>query len=811
MTAKADSKMTKNRIVLLDAHAIIHRGYHALPNFKARDGTPTGALFGLSSMIASIARELKPDYIIACYDLPGGTFRHDAFADYKGTRKKTDGELVQQLQSSRELMESLAIPIYDAPGYEADDVIGTLAVKWGNKENDIIIASGDMDTLQLVRDDTVRVFTLKKGITDTILINEDGVKERFGFGPEQIPDYKGLRGDASDNIPGIKGIGEKTGMVLIQKFGTIENLYKVLKKNPEKVKEAGVTDRILKLLEEGEESAVFSKMLATIITDVPVPAVLPDKKWPESFDRERAEKHFKKLEFKTMLDRFDGIYMKKEVEAKGEGAVQSEESLDLFSVPQNVDPIRMEEAKLMLWLLNSEKTNAKLEDILYFADTKDFDVAYNFLEEKLKGEKSLYWLYSNMDKPLIPIVEMMSKHGMLINKKYLGELSFKIRGELVLLDKEIIKLSGEKFNINSPKQLSTVLFSKLNLPTKGIKARKDGSLRADIETLEKLKDLHPIIPAIMEYRELEKLRSTYIDALPMLLDENDILHPQFIITGTSTGRFSSQNPNVQNIPVQGKRALEIRSAFVARPGYTFLACDYSQIDLRMAALLAQDEFLLQVFNDNRDIHTEVASRVYGVAPEDVTKEMRRNAKVINFGILYGMGSTALAKNMNVSRNEAKDFIDKYFSGFPKVAQYLDRIVHDAKIKGYTETLFGHRRTVSDLNSSIPFLRAGAERMATNAPIQGTSADVIRRSLVAVCADIEEKKLVDKAFPIMQIHDELVFEVADDVIAEVAKIIKEIMEHPIQKEFLGTRQAVPIRTEMYSGKNWGEMIQYKIHI
>ncbi len=806
----------QKRIVLLDTHAIIHRAYHALPDFRSSDGTPTGALYGLCNMVASIIRELKPDYIFACYDLPGKTFRHEAYEEYKGTRKKGDDDLITQLISSRGVIESLSIPIYDAPGFEADDVIGTIAKKFGGKKTyDIIIASGDMDTLQLIEDDHIRVFTLKKGITDTVLLNEDAVVERFGFEPVYIQDYKALRGDPSDNIIGVPGIGEKTATILIQKFKTIENLYKVLHKNQDEVKKAGVTDRIINLLKDNEDNAIFSKMLASIRNDAPVDVVIPDKTWQESFSKDTAEKCFKKYEFRTMMNRFDPNYVKMEVtKSKSTKTKDTKNSKDKKEAEPktiglfvgDIDAQKLEEARIMLWLLNSEHTNASVETIMIESGGENFDDAHKLLTERIKKEPKLLWLYENVEKPLIPLLNAMSKRGMRMDRKYLEDFSERIKIKLTDLEKEILEIAGVEFNLNSPKQLSQVLFENLELPTKGLKKRKDGLYSTDVDTLNKFKDIHPIVNKMLEYREAEKLRSTYIDAWLMLLDENDELHPTFISSGAVTGRFASTNPSVQNIPIKGETGRELRKAFVARPGFTLAAFDYSQIELRVVALLAQDPVLLEVFNKGQDIHSEVASRIYNVKPNEVSKDMRRHAKVINFGILYGMGATALGKEMGISRNEAKEVIDTYFTRFPKVAQYLENVLVFARKNGYTETLFGRRRYVQGIKSNIPFLRAMAERMAGNAPIQGTAtADLIRIAMKNIWDMINKEKMEDFLFPILQIHDELVFEIRDDMVDSASSKIRTIMEQDIDPKFLDGKLPVPILTDMHTGKNWGEMV------
>lgn len=797
------------RIILLDTHAIIHRAYHALPDFKSQNGTPTGALYGLCNMISSIIRDLKPDYVFACYDLPEKTFRHVAYEEYKGKRQKTDDDLVSQIIDSREIIEALSIPIYDAPGYEADDVIGTFVHKFKSDKNfEIIIASGDMDTLQLIDKKKVRVFTLKKGITDTVLLDEDYVLNRFGFSPIYIPDYKALRGDTADNIPGVPGVGEKTAITLIQKFHTLENLYKVLNKDENEVKTAGVTDRIVKILKENEENAFFSKMLVSIREDTPIDFSLPEKEWKESFDKELAEKVFKKFEFRKMMEKFDPNYIKPEKipEIKTKKVEQT-----LFSDTPKVEVSKeqkqmFEELKMMFWLLNSENTNATIEKILEATKTDSLPKAHVELSKQIKNDNKLYWLYENVEKKLFEIVDKMSKRGMLIDVDYLQGFSKKIHKDLEVLQKEIIELAGEDFNINSSKQLSQILFEKLNLNAKGVKKRKDGLSKVDAEVLIKFKGTHPIINKILEYREKEKLRSTYIDSWLSSVDDDNTLHPEFLIYGTSTGRFSSQNPNVQNIPIGGNFGEELRKSFVARDGFSLVALDYSQIELRALAILSQDESLIDIFNKKQDIHTEVASKLYGVEPQSITKDMRRHAKVVNFGILYGMGKVALSKEMGVTPTEAKDIIDTYFSRFPKVAIYLGDVLKDSRKNGFTETLFGRKRYIANIKSNVPFLRALAERMAGNAPIQGTAtADLIRIALVNVWQFIKESKLEKDVFPLLQIHDELVFEIKDDVLDKVLPQIKQIMEKEIDPKFLVNKKTVPIITESHVGKNWGQMI------
>ena len=788
-------KENKKRIVLLDTHAIIHRAYHALPDFTTSAGEPTGALYGLFTMILSILSNLKPDYIIACYDMPGGTFRSEQAATYKANRKKGDDELIDQIQKSREIMDALSIPYYEMKGYEADDLLGTLAeILKKDKDNEIIIASGDMDTLQLVDKKQVQVFTLKRGLTDTVLYDEKAVKERFGFGPKMLPDYKGLRGDPSDNIIGIAGIGEKTATTLLVTFGTIEDIYKKLKKDKDAFKKAGITDRIIKLLEEGEEEALFSKTLATIMHDVPVKFSLPEKAWRENVEFENVENVCQKYEFKSLPGRF-----KKEV--LGEVEIKKEES-DIKK-EQNIKDEDVKKVAIAMWLIDSEKTNASLEDILSFAKTNNFEEAKKVIWKEVK-KRDLEKVYEEIEAPIIPIVQKMHERGVLLDKKYLENLSKEYHKMLDVLEKQIYSLAGEEFNIKSPKQLSEILFTKMLLPTKGIKKSASGGYSTDIGTLEKLEGEHMIIKKIIDYRELQKLLSTYIDVLPELVKEDGRLHAEFLQHGTSTGRFSSNNPNLQNIPTKSDLGRAIRNAFLAQKGYKLVSFDYSQIELRIAAMFSGDEYMIKAFNEGKDIHSAVAMKVFDVKEDGVTSDMRRVAKVINFGILYGMGVLALKKNIGTSKEEAQKFYDEYFEQFKSIKDYLDDTKNFVRKFGYTETLFKRRRYFPGINSTLPFMRAMAERMAINAPIQGTSADLIKIAMRLVDEKIKEEGLSDKVFPILQIHDELIYEVKEDVAEKVAKMVKDVMEHVLENSFIKYKPEVPLSVNYVIGDNWGQL-------
>ncbi len=785
------AKSLKKTIVLLDSHAIIHRAYHALPEFMNSKGEPTGAIYGLATMVFKIITELKPDYIIACFDLPKKTFRHEAYADYKGGRAKTDDALIAQLIKSRDFFKSLNIPIYDCEGFEADDLLGTIPAQINKKDFNIIIASGDMDTLQLVEGRDVCVYTLKKGINDTILYDEKKVIERFNFEPKFLPDYKGLRGDPSDNIIGIKGIGEKTATILISEFGTVENIYKNINKKKEKFKELGITPRVLQLLIDNEEEALFSKTLATIRRDAPIDFVLPDKVWKEGVDKKIAEDFFKEMEFKSLQNRFLTVL--------GQEAEEDEEE----KVLEEIDKETLQKAGIALWLLNSEKTNPNQQDIVEYKNSTSFSDAFLKLENDIKKE-NLDFVYNEIEKPLMPIIKEMEENGILIDKKYIKKLSTDYHIELSKLEKNIWELSPREFNINSPKQLGEIVFDEMNLSVPGMKKSKGGARSTKESELEKIRDLHPIIDQILKYRELQKLLSTYIDVFPDLAKEDGRIHAQFIQAGSTTGRFSSANPNLQNIPIKTQLGKNIRFAFVSSEDSVLISFDYSQIQLRVAALLSEDEYFIKVFNDGQDIHTAVACKVFNVDKENVTDDMRRRAKVINFGILYGMGVNALKVNLGTDRKEAQIFYDNYFAQFPTIAAYLESIKTFAKEHGYTETLFGRKRHFPGIKSSIPFIKAMAERMAVNAPIQGTEADIIKLGMKNAQLDLEKAGILNKTKLLLQIHDELIYEVKKDIVEKATEIIKNAMENVIPQEFLKGKKSVPFIVSVGAGDNWGEL-------
>lgn len=771
---------TRERLVLLDSHAIIHRAYHALPEFSTSKGEPTGALYGLSTMLVKIIEELKPSYLVACFDLPEKTHRHEAYEAYKGTRRAIDQNLILQLDRAKSIFTAWGIPIYSQAGFEADDVLGTIVERLKkDKDLEIIIASGDMDTLQLVEGKRVRVYTLRKGLTDTVIYDEKRVEERFGFSPKLLPDYKGLRGDPSDNIIGVKGIGEKTATTLVKEFGTVEKIYKALKQD-----KIELTERIKKILIDNEEEALFSKTLATIRRDAPVDFKLP-KPWREALEVERLNDLFRELEFRTLPERVRKLLNGKQELKIEENKIEIKEDKEL---------------ELALWVVDSNITDPTMEDVLTFTKAKDLKGAWRVVNTEL-DKRQVREVFEEIEKPLIPIVEEMHRSGVKINKLALAKLSKSYHKDLQKLEKLIWEHAGGEFNINSPKQLGEVLFVKMGLASQRQKKTASGGFTTKESELEKLRDKHPAIELILDYRELQKLLSTYIDAIPKELDKQNRLHSTFILAGSTTGRMASKNPNLQNIPVRTALGRAIREAFVADEGHSLLSLDYSQIELRIAAILAKDKKLIEIFKAGLDIHTGVAMKVFGVKAEAVDKAMRIKAKTINFGVLFGMGVSALKVNLKTDRKEAQEFYNNYFKTFSELAGYMDKIKAETERRGYTETMFGRRRYFSGFKSPLPFIRAQAERMAVNAPIQGTEADIVKIAMKKIDEEIKKNRWEGRVGLALQVHDEIVYEIEDGLAPEAGKEFKKIMESVlVGKETYG----VPIVAEVHAGKDWNNL-------
>ena len=743
---KAESQ---KKIVLIDAHAVLHRSHHALPNFTSPTGEPTGALYGFILFIFKVAKELSPDYLAVCYDLPGGTFRHKSFKAYKAKRPKMDDTLATQIEVSKKALVALNIPAYSVPNFEADDILGTIVEKLSkDKKIKIYIASGDMDTLQLVTGDNVVVYTFKKGIQEAVIYNEKAVIERYGFGPEHITDFKGLKGDPSDNIPGVAGVGDKTATEIIKKYGTIESVYKALREEESKTKKSKkvkqpfpASERIKNILLENEEEALFSKSLATIRTDAPVDFSLEDAKWPHGINRGEIEKIFQLYGMKSLSSRL-GFFI---------GEIKEEPSSEKTN----------KERPVSLFDLGNKETFPEPENFL----VSDVEIVREKFAQTVP-EKFL----NEIEIPLDAILKNMTRHGVLLDSEYLEGLSKECHKKIKKLEKKIFDLAEEEFNVASPKQLGEILFEKLYIGEGKVKMTATGNYSTDNFQLEKFKDEHKIIPLVIEHREVSKLISTYIDAFPKLVDEGNRLHTTYDSAGASTGRLSSSNPNLQNIPIRSELGVRIRRAFIVPKNRILLATDYSQIELRVLAILSQDKKLTEVFEAGEDVHTRVASEVFGVDKKNITPEMRRRAKIINFGIIYGMGVNALKASLGCDIKEARIFYDNYFQQFPTIKSYFYSLKKEAYQKGYTETLFGRKRFFPDVRSHIPYLRASAERMVMNAPIQGTAADFIKMAMVKIDAVLKEKKITSHINLILQIHDELVYEVDKNYLKEASEII-----------------------------------------
>ncbi len=731
--------MTNSKLILIDGNALVHRAFHALPPLTSPKGQITNAVFGFCSILLKILKDFKPEYVAATFDMAAPTFRHNEFAEYKAKRVKAPQELYDQIPLVKQVLEAFGIPVFENPGYEADDLIGTLAEKIrATKGVQIIIATGDLDTLQLVEDKKVVVFTLRKGMSDTVIYDESAVVERYGLKPSQLSDYRGLKGDPSDNIPGVPGIGDKTAGQLIKDFENLEKLYQAL--------ESGKADSISKGLQEkliaNKEQAFFSKQLSVIVRDVPVEFSLKKAQWRNHIDIQKLGTLFADFGFKSLDKRLAEI--------------------DLVDL--EVKPLSREVSPLSL--------------------------------EKQFADLGMQKIYETIEKPLTPVLIDMQKWGIKIDVPMLKKLLEKTSAELADLEGNIFKQAGSQFNINSPNQLATILYDKLEIKGR-VRKTAGGSRSTAAPELEKLRDEHAIIDMVLQYRELQKLKTTYIEPFPSLVSPDGRIHTTYDQMGAATGRLSSSNPNLQNIPIRTALGQEFRKAFVAEEGFQLVSADYSQIELRIVAHLAGDKKMIDAFRKGEDIHTRTASEIFEVTPAQVTKDMRRQAKVLNFGVLYGMGFLGVARAAGVSREQGKQFIEKYFAEFSGVAEYIENTKKQAYELGYVETLFGRRRTIPEIQSTMPQLRSAGERMAVNMPIQGTAADLIKMAMVKVYEFLEEDR---GARMLLQVHDELLFEIKDSEIERLVKPIKKIMEEVhIFK--------VPIVVDIKTGPNWRDMKPY----
>lgn len=901
MAKKSDEKI----LVLLDGNALIHRAYHALPPLTNKAGQTVGAVYGVAMTLMSVLEKFHPEYIAASFDLAAPTFRHEKYEEYKATRVKAPDDLYEQIPIVKDLVHAFNIPIYEKEGFEADDCVGTLARQASERGIPTVIVTGDNDALQLVTP-LVKVFALRKGVKDIVLYDEAAVREKYGFPPSAIPDYKGLAGDSSDNIPGVAGIGAKTATDLLREFGSLEKVYDSLD---------AVKESVRKKLSADKEMAFFSKELGTIDTAAPV-IFDPQACVARDFDLAAVSEFFKSMGFYSLLKRIPenkltthnsqlttgndgqitgvsgegrseksearrgGVEKRRtgknvrvrllktaaEVEAffkgakdkpvavrivVGEASLFGSAGIAMVELAHETGAVVVEwseETKPPMKAFFSDATAPKifhdakaawhelrregivlagiasdtmiagyllqagarieLEHLLHeeFGDRSFGTVAEGIyrlaarLREKMEtvsGEQVGPWtlgrLFTDVEMPLIPILAEMEATGIRLNTGKFRELSDELGGEIRRIEKKIYDLAGKEFNVNSTKQLAEVLFTDLHIPTAGLKRTKTGISTASPE-LAKLKE-YPIVGLVEEERELFKLKTTYLDAFPSLVDAQSRIHTTYQQAVTATGRLSSTDPNLQNIPAREKWSRGIRGAFEAEPGRVLVGADYSQIELRVMAHVSGDEALVSAFAIGEDIHSTTASAVYGVPVADVTSDMRRQAKVFNFGLMYGMSAYGLSQSLGITPAEAAEFIDTYFKKFPGVTRYMEGMKESAREKGFVETELGRRRYVPEILSQNRNLSQAGERMAINMPIQGLAADIMKLAMIRIAGVLP--KYGDSVRMLLQVHDELIFEVEESIAPEFAMLIKRSMESAYVLR-------VPLIAETAVGKDWGEL-------
>lgn len=900
------------RLFIIDGSAIAYRGFFAFIRnpLRTKSGENTSAVYGFTNSLLKILRDENPEYMAVAFDRPEPTFRHEIYGEYKATREQMPDELIPQIGAIKEMIEAFNIPLLELPGYEADDIMATLAQKAEKEGLEVYLVTGDKDMMQLVSD-KIKVYNPKKAGSEIEILGPEEVKEKYGVKPSQIIDFLALMGDASDNVPGVKGIGEKKAVGLLQQFDTLERILDDTGKISSKA------DR--EKIEAGRDSALLSKKLVTLDTEVPIEfqiSKLEVREWDEA----KIRKLFRDLEFNSLLQSLtpsrksvaaidDAAYhcvaTKQDLEklcdllrdASGGFAVDLETTSsdpmmaeivgysfslrekEAFYVPvrcpnmqelefnadevhsllkpvleneslkkcgQNAkyDMLVLRNAGIRLkglefdtmiaaYLINPGWRQYSLDSLAdeYFSYTKipttdligkgkeqrimnevplelitryacedaDFTLRLrNTLSEKISG-LGLTELCSEIEMPLVYVLEEMEFTGISLDVSYLNKMSAELDKDILDLEKEIYEAAGESFNINSPQQLGKILFEKLEIHKMAGKSRvrktKTG-YSTDVAVLEQLAHTHTIIHKILEYRQLTKLKNTYVDALPQLVNpKTHRVHTSYNQTIAATGRLSSSNPNLQNIPIRSQRGREIRKAFLPRKeGWLILAADYSQIELRLAAHFSNDKTLIEAFNNGEDVHRRTASLIFHVDPDDVSQEMRYRAKAINFGIIYGMGRDRLAREVQISREEAREFIDAYFINYPGVNSYIVNQISRARQSGFVTTLFGRRRYLPDLHSENQQKRNAAENVAINTPIQGTAADIIKIAMIKVHDEILKKKLSCRM--ILQIHDELVFELPAEELEVVNPLVSDIMEHAVELH-------VPVKVDIGVGNNWYE--------
>ncbi len=870
------------KLIIIDAHALIHRAYHALPPLVSPEGQLVNGVYGFLLVFFKIIEELKPNYVIATFDLPGPTLRHQVFKEYKAKRVKAPENFYQQIEILKEILKVWGIKYLEKEGYEADDLIGTIVEKFKNqKDLEIIILTGDLDTLQLIKDN-VKVYTFRRGLQDKIIYDLEKVKERFDLEPEQLRDYKALKGDPSDNILGVPKVGEKIAQRLIKKYQSLDGIYKAIESG-EKI---DVPPPVLESLKKFKDQAYFSQQLVTIIKDIDIDISLEEaiyKNPPKSLiplfrklgfqsfiqrifsfnrglifeSREKRRIEIKEVDTQDLSFLFQQIaqaskiglklefegsnYLAREIKSlkvitdqeKDMIYILKKESINDF-ITQLIKVISQEKKKeiillerkiileefssftelesycldldILAWLIDPERRKYHLMDLVRFFlkknlidENETFAEIFNLAEQiKIKAESlNLWYVYEEIERPLVKILADMEKNGVFLNRDKFQEMLKIIQKEKKELEEKIYKISGFIFNLSSPIQVQEVLFQKLKISQNGLERTKTGKISTDLESLKKIEKNHPIVPLIISWRKLEKFINSFLLPLPDFISPISLrIHPIWNQTGTVTGRLSCSSPNLQNIPYKGEMASKIRSAFEAEKDNFLISLDYSQIELRLAAHLSSDPFLLEAFSQNRDIHRMIASYLFHVKEEEVNEAMRNQAKTLNYGILYGLGDKNLANYMGVTLEEAKKFKTEFFSKFFGLKNFLEYSLEKAKELGYAETIFGRKRFLPLLGA---YNQQGKEqeRAAINMPIQGLAADLMKKTMIEIDKYLKENQLKDEIKLIIQIHDELIFEGKKEIINKVKDKLIEIAEniHPLN---------VPLKVEAKIGKNLAEI-------
>lgn len=819
------------KILIVDGNSLVNRAYFALPPLRTKSGVFTGGVHGFLRMLDNMLEKEEPSHLIITFDAKGKNFRHDKYQDYKGNRKGMPDELAMQMPVLKEILDALGLARIELRGYEADDLMGTLAHKAQKLGIKSVILSGDKDTLQLVNED-ISVALPKKGISELMSYGEEEVEEELGLKPNQVIDEMGLRGDPSDNIPGIKGIGVKTAYNLLKGGRHLEDVFQ----DP-----GQVTPRIKKLLEEGRDQAFLSRELATIILDAPVDF---DEEYfvYEGMDYSGAREILEKYELRSFLKHIqseeqenpkvheikyktpplkedlvfwsyqglDGVkeagnyYIFQGVRDLSSGkSLTSHDVKTLYLLGYKL-PNKVDDLMISSYLLHPDKASDKIDSLSGLSPLEDNKEAYicqvlDFIEKTQKEnlesleEKSMLELYENVEIPLVEVLASIEKEGFNVDIEALDKEDSSISGSLAEVEEKIFSYVDEPFNLNSPKQLGVVLFEKLGLPV--IKKTKTG-YSTNREVLDKLQGRHPIIDEILHYRALAKIKGTYIDGLRKVIKEDGKIHTSLNQTVAITGRLSSTEPNLQNIPIRYEEGRRIRKIFVPRDkDHLLLSADYSQIELRVLAHFSEDPVMLEGYHRDMDIHRLTASMVFDVPLEEVTDNERREAKAVNFGIIYGMSDFGLSENIDIPLSAAKDYIEKYFQRYPKIKSFLDQQVKEAEEKGYVKTLLGRIREIPEIHSKNFHLRNFARRTAMNTPIQGSAADIIKLAMIDVFRELKKRKLSSKI--ILQIHDELILDVKKDELEEVKNLVEERMNRVVSLK-------VPLKTGINLGESWYEI-------